>query len=246
MFVSHFHLRRFGVYDIPFFQIQYLLVGFSFIFILLSPILVLIVFLTIAKRQISMVSKILELAIVSILVTFVLLYMILFFFYGDFEWRWIFTKSGQIIAIGNLYWLLYVWLLYATGKSLIDDLKKIKRGEILPTKELWVPAVFLLTLFILYSTFYANIVHINIHSSLGGGKPIPAEIIISEQGKETVESLGLTLDSTRNLREIAIIHQTSSTLYIIPSTEDSIKIKSLAISSSLIQSIQYLSDGNQR
>lgn len=220
--------------------------GFSFIFILLSPILVLIVFLTIANRQIPMVSKILELAIVSILATFVLLYMILFFFSGNFEWKWIFTKTGMLMRIGNLYWLLYVWLLYATGKSLIDDLLKIKRGEILPTKELWVPAVFLLTLFILYSTFYANIVHINIHSSLGGGKPIPAEIVISEQGKDTVELLGLSLDSNRNLREIAIIHQTSSTLYIIPSQEGLKKIKSIAISSSLIQGIRYLTDGNQK
>lgn len=247
LFVSHFHLRHFGVYEISSFHMTYLLVGFTLMLILLAPILVLTAILTIAIRQTSIISRILELSIVTLLAVSALIYMIMFFFYGDFEWGWIFTKSSQIIRMGNLYWVLYAWLFYATGKSLIDDLLKIKQGEILPSKELWVPSIFLFTLFILYSTFYANIIHPNIHSSLGGGKPIPAEIHISEEGAETVQSLGLIPDSDRNLRDISIIHETSSTVYIIPpEKEKKGEIICIVLPKSQIHGIKYLSQENRQ
>lgn len=168
-FVSQFHLRQYGIYEISHFQIQYILVGFISVLILMAPILIFIVLLTIAGQKTNRVSKILELSIVSLLAGFTLIYLLYFFFYGDFEWNWILTRFGQIVKIGNIYWLLYAWFFYATCKGLIDDLIKIKRNEILPSRDLWVPTVFLFALFVLYATFYANIVFPSIHYSLGGG-----------------------------------------------------------------------------
>ena len=128
LFISHFHLRRLGIHEFSPFQIQYILTGFTFVLILVAPILVLIVILTIAGKKAPFISKILELSLVIILAGITMIYMILFFFYGDFEWSWIFARSGKIIKFGGIYWLLYGWLVYATGKSLIDDLVRIRRG----------------------------------------------------------------------------------------------------------------------
>jgi len=152
MFISFFHLRRFGIFEISFFQIQYIFVGFIFVLILIAPILIFIVLAAIAEKKTNTLSKILELSIVGLLAAITFIYILLFFFYGDFEWNWILTRFGQVIKFGNIIWLLYAWLFYATGKSLIDDLTKIKRKEILPSRELWIPTVFLLTLFILFFT----------------------------------------------------------------------------------------------
>ncbi len=244
MFISFFHLRRFGIFEISFFQIQYIFVGFIFVLILIAPILIFIVLAAIAEKKTNTLSKILELSIVGLLAAITFIYILLFFFYGDFEWNWILTRFGQVIKFGNIIWLLYAWLFYATGKSLIDDLTKIKRKEILPSRELWIPTVFLLTLFILFFTYYANIVHLNIHASLGGGKPIPAEILIAEEGLSSVKLLGLTPDTTQKIRDISIIHETSAMIYVIPSNQEN--VKSLAISKNFIQGIRFLSEQSKQ
>lgn len=240
MFISFFHLRRFGIFEISSFRIHYILVGFIFVLILMAPILIFIVLSTIAGKKTNIVSKILELSIVSLLAGFTFFYVLLFFFYGDFKWNWILTRFGQIVKLGNLYWLLYVWLFYATGKSLIDDLVKIKDKEILPSRELWVPAVFSFVLFFLFFTFYANIVFPNIHYSLGGGKPIPADILISEEGLPIVESLGLTPESDQNIRDILIIYETPRRIYILPQHQE--EIKSIAFPTSIVQGVRFLSE----
>ncbi len=240
MFISFFHFRRFGIYEISSFQIQYILVGFIFVLILMAPILIFIVLSAIAGKKTNNVSKILELSIVSLLAGITFIYILLFFFYGDFKWNWILTRFGQIVKFGNIYWLLYAWLFYATGKSLIDDLVKIKRKEILPSRELWVPAVFLFVLFILFFIFYANIIFPNIHYSLGGGKPIPADILISEEGLPIVESLGLTPESDQNIRDILIIYETPTTIYILPHHQK--EVRSIAFPTSIVQGVRYLSE----
>lgn len=240
MFISFFHLRHFGIFKISSFQIQYILVGFIFVLILMAPILIFIVLSAIACKKTNTVSKILELSIVSLLAGFTFIYMLLLFFYGNFEWNWILTRFGQIVKFGNIYWLLYSWLFYATGKSLIDDLAKIKDKEILPSRELWVPAVFLFTLFILFFTFYANIIFPNIHYSFGGGKPIPADILISEEGLPIIESLGLTLESDQNIRDILIIYETPTTIYILPQHQE--EVRSIAFPTRLVQGIRFLSE----
>lgn len=240
MFISFFHLRRFGIFEISSFRIEYILVGFIFVFILMAPILIFIVFSATAGKKTNLLSKILELSIVSLLAGFTFFYILLFFFYGNFEWNWILTRFGEIVKFGNIYWLLYAWLFYATGKSLIDDLGKIKRKEILPSRELWVPAVFSFVLFILFFTFYANIVFPYIHYSLGGGKPIPADILISEEGLPLVESLGLTPESDQNIRDILIIYETPKTIYILPQHQE--EVRSIAFPKSIVQGVRYLSE----
>ena len=239
MFISFFHLRRLGIFELFSFQIQYILVGFIFVLILIAPIFIFIVLSAIAGKKTTNVSKFLELSIVSLLAGFTFIYMLLFFFYGNFEWNWILTRSGHIVKFGNLYWLLYSWFFYATGKSLIDDLVKIKRKEILPSRDLWVPAVFLFALFILFATFFANIVYPNIHYSLGGGKPIPADILISEEGLPIVESLGLTPETDRNIRNILIIYKTPTMIYILPQRKES--VKSIAFPTDIVQGVRFLS-----
>jgi len=240
MLISFFHLRRLGIFEISSFQIHYILVGFIFVLILMAPILIFIVLSAIAGKKTNTVSKILELSIVGLLAVFTFFYVLLFFFYGNFEWSWILTRFGEIVKIGYIYWLLYAWLFYATGKSLIDDLAKIKRKEILPSRELWVPAVFLFVLFILFFTFYANIVFPNIHYSLGGGKPIPVDILISEEGLPIVESLGLTPESDKNIRDIFIIHKTPTMIYILPQHQK--EVKNIAFPAKIVQGIRYLSE----
>jgi len=240
MFIFFFHLRRVGIFEISSFQIQYISVGFIFVLILMAPILIFIVLSAIVNKKTNPVSKILELSVVSLLTGITFIYLLLFFFYGDFKWNWILTRSGQIVKFGNIIWLLYAWLFYATCKSLIDDLAKIKDKKILPSRDLWVPAVFLFALFILFFTFYVNIVFPNIHYSLGGGKPIPAEILVSKKDLHTIELLGLQLDSNQKIQDISIIHETSTTIYVIPSNQEN--VKSIAFPKSIIQGIRFLSE----
>ena len=98
--------------------------------------------------------------------------------------------------------------------------------------------MFLFALFILFFTFYADIVYSNIHSSLGGGKPIPADILISEQGIPIVESLGLTPETDRNIRNISIIYKTPTTIYILPQGKE--KVKSIAFPTEIVQGVRFL------
>ena len=84
MFISYFHLRRLGIFEMFSFQIHYILIGFIFVLVLMAPILIFIVFSAIASKKANKVSKILELSIFSLLAGITFIYILLFFFYGSF------------------------------------------------------------------------------------------------------------------------------------------------------------------
>lgn len=152
------------------------------------------------------------------------------------------SEDLSIVRIGNFFWLLFVWLIYATGKSLIDDLIRIKKQEIHNLRELWMPSVFLFGMFVISISFYAQKVYPKIHASFGGGKPAYADILISPEGIPVVNLLGMIPDVDRYLRNISIIYENSSFVYVIPTKNGNDKnVTSISLPKKIIEGMRFLS-----
>lgn len=243
LFITNVHLRRFGIFDLPPFRLEYILVGFTFLFIVLSPILVILVFSAIIGRQVSLLSKIIESIVVLVCVSITAVYLALSFLYGDFKWGWILPEFRKIIKIVNFYWLLLAWLIYATGKSLITDLKRARKEEIFNLRELWIPVIFFFGIFIIAISFYAQKIYPKIHPAFAGGKLLPAEILVTKEGAQILISLGVVTSEDRRVKNILIIHETPSTIYITPpKTSRGERIDSIALPKSTVASIAVVAE----
>jgi len=94
--------------------------------------------------------------------------------------------------------------------------------------------------FIASILFFTILVYPNIHPAFAGGKPIFADIRISENGVPIVESLGIQIDDTRFIRNASLVHENSSMLYLIPPTSSPLKSKSIAFSKNIVEGISFL------
>jgi len=244
LLIINIHFGRFGIFDISPLNIKYILVGFDFALILLLPAIITIgLFLYIKKQEFSRKSKIekiylfFDITLIFLLMTIMLIFFLTLLYEGPNIVPFIYGKVINLAIYADGLWL---WLMIFFYLSIFFVIKPLKREVPLVRFSVF------FFIFILCLTVYSGRIHPKVHTAFAGGRPISADILISDGGISLVNSLGMSLDARNYLKGVKIIHETPSMIYLIPKEKDKEEVSSIALPKKVVEGIRFLMEQTEK
>jgi hypothetical protein len=240
LIIINIYLWRFGIYDISPLRIQYILGGFCFVLFISAPILIIVVPCLVWISLERLFYKIL-LAFFSLFASCAILILILWFMLYDQTY----SLWGNIVSLLENYkdFILHLGLIIVSGLYVLRYvLRQKKSNENFIRKKRFKIIISAIALLYFFSSFFSYALYIQpkVHKSFGGGRPILADILISPEGVSIVNSLEMDPDDKGYLRDIRIIYETTSTIYLLPKKEVRKKVCSIAIPKKIIDGTRFL------
>lgn len=159
---------------IPLLRVRYVLTGVTGLLFLLQPMLLIpprAPFLNVAGRM----------ALVCLAVA-LLAYVL---FAGQYSGGWLNLLCYYATLV--VYWYVVYWVFYATmWLGFASDETRAWVSLVVPT------GLVLMTFFMLFA--YAILLYPNLAPSVGGGRPVPVRLLLSDQGRSSLAPLGARLE----------------------------------------------------
>lgn len=243
LIITNLHLGHFGITNISLLRIQYIIAGFDFILFFILPTLIIISPILVIKmisedlvreNKFYKILGIFLIIFMTLLVTWSVFIIQFFLLIGQVNFS--LMKLGILLPIYTQFsWLIIlvifnVWIITIIFLR-INDIRRFLVDVI------WIFCIFIFALI-----HYTKEIHPMVYSSFAGGKLISADVLISEAGISIVESLGMNLDNKGHLRNIEIIHENHSMIYLMPEKEEKEKIKSIALPKNIVVGIKFLTE----
>jgi len=243
LIITNLHLGHFGITNISLLRIQYIIAGFDFILFFILPTLIIISPILVIKmisedlvreNKFYKILGIFLIIFMTLLVTWSVFIIQFFLLIGQVNFS--LMKLGILLPIYTQFsWLIIlvifnVWII----TIILLRIKDIRRFLV---DVIWIFCIFIFALI-----HYTKEIHPMVYSSFAGGKLISADVLISEAGISIVESLGMNLDNKGHLRNIEIIHENHSMIYLMPKKEEKEKIKSIALPKNIVVGIKFLTE----
>jgi len=241
LIITNLHLGRFGISNISILRIQYIITGFDFMLFLFLPFLAIIspiLVLRIMGKNFHKENKFMKIFIIvemiliaiSSIVTIFFIHALLIFGTIDVSIR---------MTLETYFDLLWIWCLILFYFSIVNIFE-------FRYKKNFVSISIAFCVFVCCMSIYQSKIHPKVHSAFAGGRPIFSDILISEDGISIVESLGINLDDKGHIRNIKIIHESPSMIYLIPKKEEQEKIKSIGLPKNIVKGIKFLTEETEK
>ncbi len=244
LIITNLHLGQFGISEISFLRIRYLIAGFNFILFLLLPFIMTSFVILLSKavdyllEKEDLIPKLSFISTIILSVGLAILAIVIietYLFVGDIQ---ISHLKFKMVLDTNSDWLWLVGLLgvYFFIYELFISKEDKKRAAFL------VQCISFSFVFIICLIIYTKKIHPKVHPIFAGGKPISADILISESGIPIIKSLDMNLDEKRYIRDVKIVYETAYMIYLMPKKDGEEKVKSIAFNKKIIEGIKLLSD----
>lgn len=236
--ISRLHLSQYGIFEFNLLRIQYILIGFTYVFYLIAFPLIFYSPFIIIKEVKSLFWKIMFILIILFFttLTFSMLSGTLLGELGiNSKIESLYEKTGYLYKAKPDSFLIIVSL----GVLILSLIKSTFAGKNLIRSTLSKLQLIIMTCVFLFGLFYYAInIHPTVHYTFAGGKPIFAKIIIKEKNN-IVQSL-VEDNKIKDLDLNLIIHETKEFIYIFPmKTEE--YFTCVAVSKREIEGIKYIS-----
>lgn len=229
LLIHNLNLSRYGITDLPFFRVQYIIIGITFIIYLSYPFVAFylpyqLVFIGLKYRIPSPSSKQKVANYAGRLFLFLMLcllysffYYLLFTFLETDRLRWTYALSNYSSLGDAAVTVVFISFLAYRTIFFENPLRWTRRQVLTPITELHYIRVVLFGAlwFIILLWTYSNAVHPFVSRTFSGGKPILADIRISEDFAKIGQDLDKELFSSLILKECRIIYADAESLYLL-------------------------------
>jgi hypothetical protein len=242
--IRNAYLGSLGISQISAFNIEYVLSGISYVIFISAPFFIVYVPYYFIKRT----RKKLDAIFIGFSVLFysggAVILVLVTLLNGRPFIRGPFSK----IIINTLYkvyfplfWIVSFSTIYCIY-LFIDAYKYIYKEKKKTIYGIWGAAIVLIYMFLSSLFLFTAVLYPKVHSAFAGGKPISANILLSEHGVSIAKSFGFEIDNTRLIQRVSLVHETSSMLYFLAPKSNQMKSKSIALPKNIIQGVSFLSD----
>ncbi len=255
LLILNFHVREFGLNYLHFLQIEYVLVGVLWIFLLSAAY---VAGMTIFKWTLNLwysdvfhrnkwISR-----SIAVLLAALMLASALFFFstmilerLSDHDLKpltkdWYFAMGA--LAINTLFVAVCIKLI----RRFFEDLSHAESEDHRLQSKLWDDRFMLtgnLVTLVFGFSVYAHFIYPFLSPSYGGGKFQKVEFILKEDARVTMNSLGYRfLPESRNVGEQKVIFEASDFFLIVPPLGHNEKVKAIRLRKEMVDAVFHLSN----